>query len=126
MLVVTNLVLPCVTKSNTQCYDTTHQRLRLLVVFLDFCRLVVTNLGRITDLNIRLRKLEEWLRQAKCTMMLRLSNRLKAHHWLPAPAAPAAPRGRLLRLVTVAVPTPTCKGPQKPVPAQKKGGENEQ
>jgi hypothetical protein len=122
MLVVTNLVLPCVTKSNTQCYDTTHQRLRLLVVFLDFCRLVVTNLGRITDLNIHLRKLL-WPSEAAF-----LSHSCSAAGQPFGGANPGAqpPRGRLLRLVTVAVPTPTCKGPQKPVPAQKKGGENEQ
>ena len=122
MLVVTNLVLPCVTKSNTQCYDTTHRSLHLLVVFLHFCRLVVTNLGRITDLNLRLRKL------SSPSEAVHLSHSCLAARRPFGGDNPGAqpPRRGLLRLVTVAVPTPTCKGPQKPVPAQKKEGENEQ
>jgi hypothetical protein len=58
MLVVTNLVLPCVTESNSQCYDTTHQRFHFARGLLDFYRLVVTNLVRSTDDNVHLRKLE--------------------------------------------------------------------
>ena len=58
MLVVTNQVLPCVTLSNKQCYDTTHQRFHFARRLLDFWGLVVTNFGRITGLNVNLRKLE--------------------------------------------------------------------
>ena len=58
MLVVTNLVLPCVTLGNKQCYDTTHQRFHFARGLLDFWTLVVTNFGRSTDDNVNLRKLE--------------------------------------------------------------------
>ena len=58
MLVVTNLVLPCVTVGNKQCYDTTHQRFYFARGLLDFWTLVVTNFGRSTDDNVHLRKLE--------------------------------------------------------------------
>ena len=58
MLVVTNQVLPSVTISNSECYDTTHQHFHFARGLVDFWGLVVTNFGRITDLNGNLRKLE--------------------------------------------------------------------
>ena len=58
MLVVTNQVLPCVTYSNKRRYDTTRQRFHFVRGLLDFFGLVVTNFGRITDLNGNLRKLQ--------------------------------------------------------------------
>ena len=114
MLVVTNQVLPCVTESSKQCYDTTRQSFYFARGWLDFWRLVVTNLVQSTDDNVHLRKLET----AYLSHSLGASNSADS-------GAQTPPRG-VFRSVTVAVPTPTCKEPQKPFPLKKKRGENEQ
>jgi hypothetical protein len=122
MLVVTNLVLPCATISNKQCYDTTRQRSHFARGLLDFSAADTAFFAGITDLNIRLRKLSAPSETAYLS------------HSCAAPRQPfngadsgaqTPPRG-VFRAVTVAVPTHTCKRPQKPVFAQKKRGENEQ
>lgn len=128
MLVVTNLVLPVLPvlpKVTNKCYRTTHairQRLHFASRFLAFCMLVVTNLAGIASLNVRLRKLPAPSETAH------LSHSCLAARRPFGGVNPAVqpPRRGLFRLATVAVPTPTCKGPRKPVSAQKKEGENEQ
>ena len=114
MLVVTNLVLPSVLFSNTLRYDTTRQRFDFARGLLDFCRLVVTNFSLLTDDNVHLRKLQ--------TAYLSHSGRGQQRRgfWRATP-----PRG-VFRVVTVAVPTPTCKEPQKSFPLKKRGAKNEQ
>ena len=118
MLVVTNQVLPCVTDSNNQCYDTTHQRFYFAAGLLDFWRLVVTNFCLITRLNSHLRKLQTPSKTAylshSCAAARQPFNGTDS-------GAQTPPRG-VFRSVTVAVPTHTCKEPQKPVSAQKKEG----
>ena len=122
MLVVTNLVLPSVTFSNNQCYDTTRWGFRFARGLLDFRRLVVTNFGRITRLNVHLRKLSSPSETAylshSCSIARRANN--------GADSGAQTPRRGVLRSVKVAVPTLPCKRPQKPVFAQKKRGKNEQ
>ena len=114
MLVVTNLVLPCVTNIPNACYATTHQRFHFTRGLLDFIRLVVTNFIRSTDDNVHYGKLE----------IAYLSRFSGANNGADS-GAQTPPRG-VFRSVTVAVPTHTFKRPQKPVSAQKKEGENEQ
>ena len=110
MLVVTNQVLPSVTISNSECYDTTHQHFHFARGLVDFWGLVVTNFGRITDLNGNLRKLETaYLSHSRGAITA-------------ADPGAQTPRGGVFLSVTVAVPTQTCKSPQKPVFAQKKEG----
>jgi hypothetical protein len=122
MLVVTNLVLPCVTESNSQCYDTTHQRFHFARGLLDFYRLVVTNLVRSTDDNVHLRKLSA----PSKTAYLSHSCRAARQPFNGADSGAQPPRGGVFRVVTVAVPTHTCKRPQKPFPLKKRGAKSEQ
>lgn len=118
MLVVTNQVLPSVTESNNQCYDTTHRLFHFARGWLDFCRLVVTNLVRSTDDNVHLRKLSA----PSKTAYLSHSCRAARQPFNGADSGAQPPRGGVFRAVTVAVPTHTFKMSQKPVSAQKKEG----
>ena len=110
MLVVTNQVLPSVTISNSKCYDTTHQHFHFARGLLDFWGLVVTNFGLITRLNVNLRKLET-------AYLSHFRGAISA-----ADSGAQTPPGGVFLSVTVAVPTQTCKSPQKALFAQKKEG----
>ena len=109
MLVVTNLVLPCATISNKQCYDTTRQRSHFARGLLDFWGLVSTNFGRITDLNIHLRKLQTPSKTAYLSHSWSIAR--KANNG--ADSGAATPRGGAFRSVTVAVATHPFKMAQK-------------
>lgn len=122
MLVVTNLVLPCVTNIPNLCYTTTHQRFYFAAGLLDFWRLVVTNFCLITRLNVHLRQLSAPSKIA----YLSHSCRAARQPFNGADSGAQTPPRGVFRSVTVAVPTPTCKEPQKPFPLKKKRGENEQ
>ena len=115
MLVVTNQVLPRVTESNKQCYDTTHQGFHFARGLLDSLRLVVTNLGRITDLNRDLRKLETaYLSHSRGAITA-------------ADPGAQTPPGRGVSIGNSCGTHPDLqKPPKSPFRSKKRGGENEQ
>jgi hypothetical protein len=108
--------------SNTQRYDTTRQRSHFARGWLDFGGADTAFLGRSTDYNLHLRQLPA----PSETAYLSHSCAASRQPFNGADSGAQTPPRGVFRAVTVAVPTHTCKRPQKPVFAQKKRGENEQ
>jgi hypothetical protein len=111
-----------VNSSNTQRYDATHQRFHFARGLTDVSAADTAFFAGITRLNVHLRKLSA----PSKTAYLSHSCRAARQPFNGADSGAQPPRGGVFRAVTVAVPTHTCKRPQKPFPLKKRGAKSEQ